>query len=937
MNGQVAMKGVRVVLLAAAVVAAWGLWVAAEATVWNVSTPSALTNAVNSCSPGDEIVVAAGTYNMTNALWIDVADVTIRGATGNRDDVVLRGGGMNVSAGSQDNLVHLVNDDITIQDLTVADCYENGIQLHGENNIDRAVLSNVKTLNIGERHIKGSKGSISNAMWDVLIENCHLLQTEARQTRPGHPVDPDDYIGGIDCMVARSWIIRDSVFEGIEGAAGDARGAIFLWQGVTDPLIERNVFIGCARGIAMGNPYNPDGSYLVDGAIIRNNMVLKGNSVGFEADHTRNVKVYNNTIFGYDATYHRTIQIDDDGGAAPTTGLVFTNNIIRGDVMDTAAGDWTAASIAAMGNIVDNVGTVVQASWFVDPAGGDLHLTTLATPALGAGIVVADAQYDFDGDYRGAAGLACDMGADEQAVAAAPIIAEVTPDPDTVYAGVEYVEQLTLVQGYVDTWTLPTGPSGAGVSQSGLVSGWTPQATDIGSTFDFEAQATNDVGSDTESWQVTVVAPPAPVIDEVTPDPDSASVDIEYVRPLSLSQGAGTGVSWTLLDGPTGASVDPNGLVSGWTPTASDAGALIDFEVQANNAGGSDIESWQVLVVALPDAFIESGGMVCFEAEHYDDVAAGSGGVSQTWQLQTGNGSSGDEYMAALPITVPETRVDTNIEATSPRLRYMVSFTTTGTYYLWIRGYGVDGTTDSVHYGLDNVSFSYSYETAPKLTVGTAFGWINEDGNTSRLTVSIASAGVYAVDIWMRENGPNVDKLVLTTEGGYTPSGTGPAESPHGGNPALVTSEPTADGTLPKTQNNVILLTFDKSIALPTGPALSIFGGGFEEGGAFAYSIEPDGVTLKAVEQGPMLTDQTWYQITPAVGFAVEPFAFDVCTLVGDANNSGRVTTADYSEVKAHMSEYTDARYDLNGSGRVTTADYSVVKSHMGGRTPAKP
>lgn len=150
-------------------------------------------------------------------------------------------------------------------------------------------------------------------------------------------------------------------------------------------------------------------------------------------------------------------------------------------------------------------------------------------------------------------------------------------------------------------------------------------------------------------------------------------------------------------------------------------------------------------------------------------------------------------------------------------------------------------------------------------------------------------------------------------------------------------AEPPADGTLPKTQNNVILLTFDKSISLPTGPALSIFGGGFEEGGVFAYSIEPDGVTLKAVEQGPMLTDQTWYQIAPAAGFDVEPFVFDVCTLVGDANSSGRVTTADYSEVKAHMAEYTDARHDLNGSGRITTADYSVVKGNMGGRTPAKP
>lgn len=158
--------------------------------------------------------------------------------------------------------------------------------------------------------------------------------------------------------------------------------------------------------------------------------------------------------------------------------------------------------------------------------------------------------------------------------------------------------------------------------------------------------------------------------------------------------------------------------------------------------------------------------------------------------------------------------------------------------------------------------------------------------------------------------------------------------------PGLVASEPPPDGTLPKTQNNVILLTFDGAPALPGGsPALSIvpLAGGIDVGSSFACSIEPDGVTLKAVEGGAVLADQTWYQVTAAPGFEVSDFALEVCALVGDANGSGRVTTADYSEVKAHMSQYTDARYDLNGSGRITTADYSVVKANLGHRAPTKP
>jgi len=157
--------------------------------------------------------------------------------------------------------------------------------------------------------------------------------------------------------------------------------------------------------------------------------------------------------------------------------------------------------------------------------------------------------------------------------------------------------------------------------------------------------------------------------------------------------------------------------------------------------------------------------------------------------------------------------------------------------------------------------------------------------------------------------------------------------------PALVSSEPPADGTLPKTQNNVVLLTFDGNITLPGGDALGIvpIAGGADVGGSFTYSVEPDGVTLKAVEQGTVLSNQTWYRITPNVGFDVQAFTLDVCTLIGDTNNSGRVTTADYSPIKIDMTQHTDSRSDLNGSGRITTADYSVVKAHMGDRTPTKP
>jgi len=160
--------------------------------------------------------------------------------------------------------------------------------------------------------------------------------------------------------------------------------------------------------------------------------------------------------------------------------------------------------------------------------------------------------------------------------------------------------------------------------------------------------------------------------------------------------------------------------------------------------------------------------------------------------------------------------------------------------------------------------------------------------------------------------------------------------------PFFAGSEPAADGTLCKTQNNVVELSFDGTAYLigPAGLQIVPIGGSSDVGGSFTYelatAVDPND-TLWATENGAVLANQTWYRLSQGEDLLIERFLLEVCTLQGDANDTGRVTTADYSEVKAHMGEYTDARCDLNGSGRVTTADYSIVKARLGDRTPAKP
>ena len=358
-----------------------------------------------------------------------------------------------------------------------------------------------------------------------------------------------------------------------------------------------------------------------------------------------------------------------------------------------------------------------------------------------------------------------------------PLIQQVSPDPDSTFALTEYVEKLYLVQGSPPvTWTLLSGPGPAVVDQDGRVSGWAPQPADVGNTFDFEVEARNDADFETESWQVTVFAPAAPEIEEVSPDPDSATVDYEYIRQLNLVAGGQASMVWTMLSGPAAATVDQDGMVYGWTPQPNQIGKSFTLEVEVQNFFGSDTESWQVEVPPAIPGFVEEDGMVVFEAEHYDSIQDGAAPVDDVWTLQTGHFSVGEGYMQALPDNDDNVN-DPDIESLSPRMSYPVKFTTTGTYYLWARSEGPDDSSDSFHYGLDGDSFSTNFDDSPSAPKNGQLEWCSTSPGGGRPTIVIGSPGTYSVDIWMREDGCMIDRLLLTTDGGYTPSGNGPTES----------------------------------------------------------------------------------------------------------------------------------------------------------------
>jgi PKD repeat protein len=172
-------------------------------------------------------------------------------------------------------------------------------------------------------------------------------------------------------------------------------------------------------------------------------------------------------------------------------------------------------------------------------------------------------------------------------------------------------------------------------------------------------------------------------------------------------------------------------------------------------------------------AFQEQSGQVVMEAEHFAESVNRN---SQSWIKRTDTaGSVGTGFMRAEPDSGATTD-DTNYPTTRPELRYRVQISTPGTYYVWLRGYATDDSNNSVHVGLNGQAVA----SADKISTSTfnSWTWIQSTRDGPVATVNISSAGLYTINLWMREDGFRVDRVLLTTNSSLTPSGNGPAESP---------------------------------------------------------------------------------------------------------------------------------------------------------------
>ena len=200
-------------------------------------------------------------------------------------------------------------------------------------------------------------------------------------------------------------------------------------------------------------------------------------------------------------------------------------------------------------------------------------------------------------------------------------------------------------------------------------------------------------------------------------------------------------------------------------------GSAYYYTVSAANDTGESGESYEATATPASAFQQDAGadGIVSVEAEHFMANVPQGG---HAWTATPTSGFSGTHAMAATPNT-GVTR-DTAFLNTSPRLDYRIQFVRTGTHYVWIRGIGPSGGDDSLHAGLNGAALS----TSDRITgFGPNFVWRNATTDGPVATLEIPSVGVHTINLWMREDGVIVDKLVLTANASYTPTDTGPPES----------------------------------------------------------------------------------------------------------------------------------------------------------------
>lgn len=382
-----------------------------------VATEAQVQAAMNNLQHGDTLLLTNGTYALTRSLYVNGQhNVTIRGAAGSTN-VVLVGRGMNNARyGEVPFGIWSNSSNTTIAHLTIRDTWDNELIFNSGAQAPRVYC--VRLLDAGSQFIKANPtdATAGRGVNNGVVEYCWFEYTGSPPNDHGAGVG---YFNGISAHAARNWVVRGNLFKNLHNPDGTAypwNPAVLFWRNSSNTVTEQNLFINVDRAVAYGldnsTPYRDHA-----GGVIRNNCVylapdlmsasrkvgsdgsiIAWNSPGTQIDHNT-VLLNGNAFYAVEFRFSTT-----------------TNGTARNNLADAPIHLRDGASAASSGNLLTAV-----PGMFVNPAAADLHLRASATNAIDQAPALNTVTNDFEGDRR-PRGARADPGADEFTTNAPPVI-----------------------------------------------------------------------------------------------------------------------------------------------------------------------------------------------------------------------------------------------------------------------------------------------------------------------------------------------------------------------------------------------------------------------------------------------------------------------------------------------------------------------------------
>ncbi|MCZ7649565.1 MAG: right-handed parallel beta-helix repeat-containing protein [Planctomycetota bacterium] len=357
-----------------------------EGVVVRVKTGAELHAALLDAKAHSTILLDDGHYRVPRDMLLAQSDVTVRSASGNREAVVIDGEGADLTQGYHPGghapaILRLKRArNVTIADVTFRNSPKYAVMFYGDSEVHGLNVYNVKFHNIWVRGLKGTHPARPDDR-DLGERNYPAEKVEAVRPANGRVrhclflcdhVKTDredgfdgDYISGIDCMGLKDWRFSDNAFVGIRGANGGGRAGIFVWVGSSGVVCERNLFVGCDRGISFGNPSQTVPG--VSGGTIRDNRFCCGAGKAIEVCGSPEIDVHGNIVF--DPGINRFFAVQFHMG---NPGTRCHGNVLLGPLASDA-------TVVFERNVIGHGGR----EWFADPERGDFALTEKGRKAVG--------------------------------------------------------------------------------------------------------------------------------------------------------------------------------------------------------------------------------------------------------------------------------------------------------------------------------------------------------------------------------------------------------------------------------------------------------------------------------------------------------------------------------------------------------------------------